>query len=66
MGLKYRGEDYRWYELRAVRPMEDFNRDNEVGIFAGALESMYATITREEIKALIDRGERNARWRSVA
>ncbi|HAO93983.1 MAG: hypothetical protein A2X99_01615 [Deltaproteobacteria bacterium GWB2_55_19] len=58
MGLEYRGEDYRWYKDRAVRPMEDFNRDNEVGIFAGRLESMYAAISREDIKALIDRGER--------
>lgn len=56
MEYRDRGQDYRWYEKRAVRPMEDFNKDNEVGIFAGELESMYAAISSQELKALIDRG----------
>ncbi|MBI5454824.1 MAG: rhodanese-like domain-containing protein [Deltaproteobacteria bacterium] len=57
MEYRDRGQDYRWYEKRPVRPMVDFNRDNEVGIFAGPLASMYATISSEELKALIGRGE---------
>lgn len=57
MERKDRGEDFRWYEKRGVRPMEDFNKDNEVGIFAGGLEAMFSTVTKDELKALLDRGE---------
>lgn len=58
MERRDRGEDFRWYEKRGVRPMEDFNRQNEVGIFAGPLESMYSSITKDVLKALTERGER--------
>jgi len=58
MERRDRGEDFRWYEKRGVRPMEDFNRQNEVGIFAGTLESMYSSITKDVLKALTERGER--------
>lgn len=49
------GEDYRWYMDRPVAA-EDFNKLNDVAIFEGPLLDMYATITKNELKSLIDGG----------
>ncbi|MBI5643359.1 MAG: rhodanese-like domain-containing protein [Deltaproteobacteria bacterium] len=51
------GEDYRWNLDRHVRA-DDFNKMNDVGIFAGALLSMYRTISCEELKRLMESGEK--------
>lgn len=50
------GEDFRWYLDRPVSH-DDFNVMNDVGIFDGPLTSMYATISTQNIKVLMDRGE---------
>lgn len=53
---KDRGEDFRWNLDRPVAA-DDFNRYNPVAIFAGPLLTMYMTVTKEELKTLLDRGE---------
>ncbi|MBI5493009.1 MAG: rhodanese-like domain-containing protein [Deltaproteobacteria bacterium] len=50
-----RGEDFRWYSDRPVAA-GDFNKLNDVAIFAGQLIEMHASITKNEIKSLIDKG----------
>lgn len=49
------GEDYRWNTDRLVNA-DDFNRLNSVAIFAGPLLNMYRSITKEELKTLLDFG----------
>ncbi len=51
-----RGEDFRWRFDRPVTA-DDFNKLNDVAIFAGPLLGMHRTITGKELKTLIDRGE---------
>lgn len=51
-----RGADYRWNTDRVVNA-DDFNSLNSVAIFAGPLLEMYTTVTREEVRILLDRGE---------
>jgi rhodanese-related sulfurtransferase len=50
------GEDYRWNTDRAVNA-DDFNTINSVAIFIGPLLEMYPSVTREELKTLLERGE---------
>lgn len=50
------GEDYRWNTDRFVNA-DDFNTINSVAIFAGPLLEMYPSVTKEELKTLLERGE---------
>ncbi len=55
----YQGEDYRWYEERLVNK-DDFNTMSEVAIFAGPVMDMYPMVSANELKTLLDRGEKFA------
>lgn len=57
MAVPYQGEDYRWYEERPVNN-NDFNRMSEVAIFTGPVMDMYLTVTANELKTLLGRGEK--------
>ncbi len=57
MRTPFQGEDYRWYKDRPVQA-DDFNKMNSVAIFTGLVMSMFETVSSEELKSLIERGEK--------
>lgn len=37
---------------------DDFNRENDIAIFLGPITELYRTLGKDELKALMDKGER--------